>query len=93
MQQKKYHILYEFENLALSTNPDKKIETELSDIMDVIDENKMINSDETKNKFWNMFIIDALIGNTDRHNGNWGLLVNTEKMKQNFLQYMIVNLV
>ena len=68
MQQKKYHILYEFENLALSTNPDKKIETELSDIMDVIDENKMINSDETKNKFWNMFIIDALIGNTDRHN-------------------------
>ena len=45
MQQKKYHILFEFENLALSTNPDKKIETELSDIMDVIDENKMINSD------------------------------------------------
>ena len=23
-----------------------------------------------------MFIIDALIGNTDRHNGNWGVLVN-----------------
>ena len=72
------HILYEFENLALSTHPDKKIETELDDIMDVIDENKMINSDETKKKFWDMFIIDALIGNTDRHNGNWGFLVNTE---------------
>ena len=72
------HILYEFENLALSTNPDKKIETELDDIMDVIAENKMINSDETKKKFWDMFIIDALIGNTDRHNGNWGFLVNTE---------------
>lgn len=84
MQQKKYHILYEFENLALSTNPDKKIETELSDIMDVIDENKMINSDETKNKFWNMFIIDALIGNTDRHNENWGFLVNTEKNEIEF---------
>lgn len=75
----KNHILYEFENLALSTNLDKKIETELSDIMDVIDENKMINSEETKKKFWDMFIIDALIGNTDRHNGNWGFLVNTEK--------------
>ena len=25
-------------------------------------------------KFWDMFIIDALIGNTDRHNGNWGFL-------------------
>ena len=68
------NILYEFENLALSTNPDKKIETELKDIMDVIEENKMINSVETKEKFWNMFIIDSLIGNTDRHNGNWGFL-------------------
>ena len=80
----KNHILYEFENLALSTNPDKKIETELSDIMDVIDENKMINSEETKKKFWDMFIIDALIGNTDRHNGNWGFLVNTEKNEIKF---------
>ena len=35
------NVLYEFENLALSTNPDKKIETELNDIMDVIKENKM----------------------------------------------------
>lgn len=26
------HILYEFENLALSTNPDKKIETELKNL-------------------------------------------------------------
>ena len=70
------HILYEFESLALSTNPDKKIETELSDIMDVIEESKMINSTETKKKFWDMFVIDSLIGNTDRHNGNWGFLLN-----------------
>lgn len=80
----KNNVLYEFESLALSTNPDKKIETELTDIMDVIDENKMINSEETKKKFWNMFIIDALIGNTDRHNGNWGFLVNTEKKEMKF---------
>ena len=70
------NILYEFENLALSTNPDKKIETELKDIMEVIEENKMINSVETKEKFWDMFVIDSLIGNTDRHNGNWGFLFN-----------------
>lgn len=25
-----------------------------------------------------MFIIDSLIGNYDRHNGNWGILVNDE---------------
>ncbi len=70
------HILYEFENLALSINPDKKIETELSDIMEVIEESKMINGVEIKEKFWNMFVIDSLIGNTDRHNGNWGFLLN-----------------
>ena len=70
------HILYEFESLALSTNPDKKIETELNDIMEVIEESKMIDTADTKEKFWNMFIIDSLIGNTDRHNGNWGFLLN-----------------
>ena len=50
------HILYEFENLALSTNPDKKIETELDDIMDVIDENKIDNVDFP---FSSMFIPDG----------------------------------
>ncbi len=70
------NVLYEFENLALSTNPDKKIETELSDIMEVIEESKMIDTESTKQKFWDMFIVDSLIGNTDRHNGNWGFLVN-----------------
>ena len=70
------NVLYEFENLALSTNPDKKIETELNDIMEVIEETKMINNKEVKEKFWDMFIIDSLIGNTDRHNGNWGFLLN-----------------
>ena len=78
------HILYEFENLALSTNPDKKIETELSDIMEVIEENKMINTIETKEKFWDMFVIDSLIGNTDRHNGNWGFLLNKKTGKVSF---------
>lgn len=70
------NVLYEFENLALSTNLDKKIETELNDIMEVIKESKMIDTEGTKQKFWDMFIIDSLIGNTDRHNGNWGFLLN-----------------
>ena len=77
------HVLYEFENLALSTNPDKKIETELTDIMEVIAENKIIDTSITKQKFWDMFIIDFLIGNTNRHNGNWGFLLdkNTGKIE------------
>ena len=79
------HILYEFESLALSTNPDKKIETELSDILEVIEETKkMIIEDDIKEKFWDMFIVDSLIGNTDRHNGNWGLLVNAKSNMTEF---------
>lgn len=78
------NILYEFENLALSTNPDKKIETELNDIMEVIEESKMINIEETKQKFWDMFVIDSLIGNADRHNGNWGFLLNKNTGKVEF---------
>ena len=73
------HILYEFESLALSVNPDKKIETEISDIMDVIENLEKMNiiiKDNIREKFWDMFIVDSLIGNTDRHNGNWGLLVD-----------------
>lgn len=78
------NILYEFESLALSTNPDKKIETELTDIMEVIEESKMINSKETKDKFWDMFVIDSIIGNTDRHNGNWGFILNKKTNQVTF---------
>ena len=78
------NVLYEFENLALSTNPDKKIETELNDIMEVIEENRMIDTQSTKQKFWDMFVIDSIIGNTDRHNGNWGFLLNKNTGKAEF---------
>lgn len=77
-------VLYEFENLALSTNPDKKIETELTDILNVLDENKIISIPKIKEKFWDMFVIDSLIGNTDRHNGNWGFLLDTKTNKIEF---------
>lgn len=77
-------VLYEFENLALSTNPDKKIETELTDILNVLDENNIINIPKIKEKFWDMFVIDSLIGNTDRYNGNWGFLVDTKTNKIEF---------
>ena len=31
-----------------------------------------------------MFIVDGLIGNTDRHNGNWGLLINSRSSEAEF---------
>ena len=69
------HLLYEFEKITFGINIDKKIDTELSDIMEVLDESKQIlNINDIKDNFYDMFIIDALIGNTDRHNGNWGFI-------------------
>ena len=32
--------------------------------------------------FWDMFIIDAFIGNTDRNNSNWGIIISEDGMKR-----------
>lgn len=52
--------------------------TELSDILDTIEKQTAVDSKQLKEHFWNMFVIDAFIGNWDRHNGNWGFLYNQE---------------
>lgn len=52
--------------------------TELSDILDTIERQNAIEPKVLKEHFWNMFVIDAFIGNWDRHNGNWGFLYNQE---------------
>lgn len=48
--------------------------TELEDILDTIDRQQFVAPNQLKKHFWNMFIVDALLGNFDRHNGNWGFL-------------------
>ncbi|WP_329886583.1 HipA domain-containing protein [Pseudoramibacter sp. HA2172] len=48
--------------------------TELSDILQTIEEQQLVDHDSLLERFWDMFIVDALIGNWDRHNGNWGFL-------------------
>lgn len=52
--------------------------TELSDILDTFEYQTAIDSEELTKRFWDMFIVDALIGNWDRHNGNWGFLYNSQ---------------
>ena len=51
--------------------------TELNDITEAIETQTMIDPAVLSRHFWDMFIVDALIGNWDRHNGNWGFLYNT----------------
>ena len=50
--------------------------TELSDIVKTLEEQTAIDPQVLTEWFWDMFIVDALIGNWDRHNGNWGFLYN-----------------
>lgn len=33
-----------------------------------------MDRDSLLERFWDMFVVDAFIGNWDRHNGNWGFL-------------------
>ena len=68
-----------FENASIEPNPYKR---ELKDIFHIV-ESGVYNVDlkDLKEKFWDMFIIDCLIGNEDRHNGNWGFLKNIKNEK------------
>ncbi len=52
--------------------------TELSDILITLEEQTAIEPQVLTRWFWDMFIVDALIGNWDRHNGNWGFLYNND---------------
>lgn len=69
-------ILMEIDTLALSDYEDVSKEVSFSNINNKINHIKGINTEEVKRFYYDMFIFDALIGNTDRHNGNWGILAD-----------------
>ena len=53
--------------------------TELDAVLEAIERQVLIDPIALKQYFWDMFIVDAYLGNFDRHNGNWGVLVNEER--------------
>jgi len=52
--------------------------TELSDILETIERQAFVDPIIVSERFWQMFVVDALLGNFDRHNGNWGFLVEED---------------
>lgn len=69
-------ILYDFCSIK-NTVIDSEHEgagTELEDLLETIEKQQFINSKLLLEHFWDVFIIDTLLGNFDRHNGNWGFL-------------------
>lgn len=48
--------------------------TELEDILETIEKQQFVDPGQLLAHFWDVFVVDALLGNFDRHNGNWGFL-------------------
>lgn len=78
--------LYEFRQFrnaifADISQPTSGMSTYISDIMQVIELSDRIPKSDAYDRFWKMFVIDSLIGNTDRNNGNWGFLFENGEFK------------
>ena len=75
--------LIEMKALANATvGSDRKMENTIEDVYYTIENEPLIqNKKKIIIHFWKIFIIDMLIGNTDRHLGNWGFIVTEEDVQ------------
>lgn len=66
----------------LSSLSDLKSGHDFDETLLIINNNSRFKTNkELKARFWDMFIVDAFIGNHDRNNGNWGVFFNKETKK------------
>lgn len=73
-----------FNDVGESTlDQDKEIyQYSYEDIMQMLSDNtKLTDVKETISLFWDMFIVDALLGNFDRHGSNWGFIKKDNKYR------------
>ncbi|NBK96870.1 MAG: CtkA family protein [Erysipelotrichia bacterium] len=83
IEDKKLFKFAQLKNGVMDT-PKSGYGVELSSILDTIEEQNIMEPKELKVFFWNMFIADALVGNSNRHNGNWGFLIDEKKQSVEF---------
>lgn len=75
-------VLVEFKNLSYSLNLEKKYTNDLNDIFEMVNSvNNLEDKELFENNFWKIFIVDTLIGNVDRHLGNWALILKDNKYR------------
>lgn len=75
-------VLVHFNDIGESSlEEDKELfQYSYDDIQKMLEENrKLTRVQETIERFWDMFIVDALNGNFDRHGGNWGFIKKDNK--------------
>ncbi len=71
------NIEKEIEKISSSSSIDSG--NNLEEILIIMEKNSYFKSNiKLKERFWDMFVIDAFIGNNDRNEGNWGLVVDRE---------------
>jgi len=69
--------LHEFGKLGNQILVEGKSGVTIESVNEVISRSNIIkNKDEILDRFWDMFVVDCLIGNSDRHFDNWGVLEN-----------------
>lgn len=84
--------LYEFEKIKVTFEPHfldsngnetNGVGVDLYEIMMTIQEHPFLQDvSGVEEHFWNMFVIDAFIGNTDRNNSNWGIILKKDGTKK-----------
>ena len=82
---KKGEELQEFSNFTNSYSDTVDKRYSFSEIIDTIENHPNIfDKKDVKEKFWKMYVMDAFLGNFDRHGGNWGFVVNSEEKYSKF---------
>ena len=84
--------LYEFDKIKVtfephfldsSGNETNGVGVDLYEILMTIQEHPFLKDvSGIKEHFWNLFVVDALLGNPDRNNSNWGIVVNSDGDKR-----------
>lgn len=72
-------MLIEFKTLSYSLSTEKIYTNDINDIFEMVSIiTSMKDRKDFKSKFWDIFIVDTLIGNVDRHLGNWAIIASND---------------
>lgn len=84
--------LYEFDKIKVTFEPHfldsngnetNGVGVDLYEILMTIQEHPFLKDIEgIKEHFWSMFVVDALLGNPDRNNSNWGIILDRDGRKR-----------
>lgn len=79
----KIKVTFEPPFLDSSGNETNGVGVDLYEILLTIQEHPFLKDVHgIKEHFWNMFVVDALLGNPDRNNSNWGIILGMDGNKR-----------